>query len=326
MLAMEKPRTKNQEHLVSIVVANYNNEKYLDKCLSSIISQKYKNIEIVIVDDGSTDHSRRIIEKYSNEDKRIKTVFKSNGGLSDARNKGLKQCDGTYITFADSDDFFSDNWISTLVNGFTKSSIGMTICNFYHTKDDGRLIGVNPKKVIKGNFPNSDVQYDILVGGARGYVWNKMFLASVIKDNSLEFTINAGKREDLEWCERYLTFVDEVEVSNSPEIFYRQNPNSALHTIGMENFQSIASRKRIIQLTKQKRIEDKLTGYNAIYLIKLARKAKNTNLQVFEEAKRNWYLYKKISFKAFTGLGYKQKILYISAIISFDLAINLGEG
>ena len=92
------------EELISVIVPVYNVEKYVEKCVESIINQTYKNIEIILVDDGSTDNSGKIIDNISLKDNRIKVIHKENGGLSDARNAGLDICNGKYIGFVDSDD------------------------------------------------------------------------------------------------------------------------------------------------------------------------------------------------------------------------------
>lgn len=100
--------------LISIIVPIYNVEKYLSKCIDSIINQTYQNIEIILVDDGSPDNCSQICDDYAERDKRIVVVHKKNGGLSDARNYGLDVCKGEYITFIDSDDYVESNYIEVL--------------------------------------------------------------------------------------------------------------------------------------------------------------------------------------------------------------------
>ena len=99
---------------ISIIVPIYNVEKYLERCINSLINQTYKNIEIILVNDGSTDNSLIICEKYKNIDSRIILVNKENGGLSDARNVGIDNSSGNYITFIDSDDYIDDDYVYTL--------------------------------------------------------------------------------------------------------------------------------------------------------------------------------------------------------------------
>lgn len=121
------------EPLVSIIVPIYNSELYLDKCVNSIINQTYTNLEIVLVNDGSTDGSSQMCDRYATLDRRIKVVHKVNGGLSSARNAGLNACNGDYIGFVDSDDWVSHNMYATLMSickdSKTIATIGMEEVN-----------------------------------------------------------------------------------------------------------------------------------------------------------------------------------------------------
>ena len=103
--------------LVSIVVPIYNVEKYLKRCVNSLLNQTYKNIEIILVDDGSTDSSGAICDQYKPKDNRIVVVHKSNGGLSDARNTGIDMARGEYIAFVDSDDYIHEDYIYNMYSG-----------------------------------------------------------------------------------------------------------------------------------------------------------------------------------------------------------------
>ena len=106
---------KETKHpLISIIVPVYNVEEYLPRCVESILTQTCKNLEIILVDDGSTDHCGSICDAYKEKDSRIKVIHKSNGGLSDARNAGLDQMTGEYVTCIDSDDFVSPFFVENL--------------------------------------------------------------------------------------------------------------------------------------------------------------------------------------------------------------------
>lgn len=116
------------EEKISIVVPIYNVEKYLKKCIESIINQTYKNLEIILVNDGSTDNSYKICEEYAGRDKRIKVINKENGGLSDARNAGLRVATGEYISFIDSDDYIELDMIYNLYQGIMKNNADICCC------------------------------------------------------------------------------------------------------------------------------------------------------------------------------------------------------
>lgn len=118
------------EDLVSIVIPVYNVEKYLKKCIDSVINQSYKNIEIILVDDGSKDLSGQLCDEYASRDKRIKVIHKENGGLSDARNAGIDIANGKYITFIDSDDYVSLDYVEYLYRLLIDNNADISVCMY----------------------------------------------------------------------------------------------------------------------------------------------------------------------------------------------------
>jgi len=124
--------------LISIVVPVYNVEKYLGTCLDSILNQTYKNIEVVLIDDGSTDSSGEICDLYEKEDRRIRVIHKKNGGLSDARNRGVESVKGEYITFVDSDDIISYDMIKALFNLLNDTGADIAVCDPVHVFNQGK--------------------------------------------------------------------------------------------------------------------------------------------------------------------------------------------
>lgn len=147
-MATDKP-------LITIIIPIYNVEKYLSKCLNSVIKQDYKNLEILLIDDGSTDSSGKIADEYGTRDKRIKVIHKENGGLSDARNYGLKLMTGDYVTFIDSDDYVTSDYISFMYNllketDFTAPLAICSIINVYSGTDRKKDDGNQTKAVLSG--------------------------------------------------------------------------------------------------------------------------------------------------------------------------------
>jgi len=121
---------------ISIIVPIYNVEEYVEKCIKSLINQTYKNIEIILVDDGSTDSSYDICKKYSETDSRINLIHKENGGLSDARNVGIENATGEYITFLDSDDWLSYNYCETMIKEINETKADIVMCNLVNVYND----------------------------------------------------------------------------------------------------------------------------------------------------------------------------------------------
>ena len=102
--------------MISVIIPVYNVEKYLNECLNSVCSQTFKNLEIILVDDGSTDDSSKICDKWSAKDSRVRVIHQLNAGLSEARNSGLKYCKGDYILYIDSDDSIEEDLVESLMN------------------------------------------------------------------------------------------------------------------------------------------------------------------------------------------------------------------
>ena len=126
--------------LISIVVPVYNVKQFLTKCLNSIISQTYSNLEIIVVDDGSTDGSATICDDYAKKDKRISVIHKENGGLASARNAGIDVAKGTYIGFVDSDDYIEPYMYEKLLQAILKYSCNIAVCGINYVFDDGEVI------------------------------------------------------------------------------------------------------------------------------------------------------------------------------------------
>lgn len=134
---------KETNPLISVIVPIYNTAKYLPKCLDSIINQTYQNLEIILIDDGSTDDSGKIADQYAHKNSRIKVIHQKNQGLSGARNTGIKKTTGAYITFVDSDDYIEPKMIEHLISSLYKTRADVSCCSFKEVYPNGKTIGFN---------------------------------------------------------------------------------------------------------------------------------------------------------------------------------------
>lgn len=157
---------------ISIIVPVYNVEKYVGRCMESITAQSYSNIEIIVVDDGTTDNSRNICEKYSNIDPRIKLISQSNQGLSGARNTGLQYVTGDYIAFVDSDDYIEKTYIEELYNSILNTKADITVCGYYNQFDDRTAVFSMPEQLLDGKSATRMLVQDDYMPS---YVWNKLY-------------------------------------------------------------------------------------------------------------------------------------------------------
>ena len=167
-----------EETLVSVIIPVYNVEKYLKKCVDSVLNQTYRNLDIILVDDGSTDLSGKMCDELGIDDKRVTVIHKQNGGLSDARNAGLNVARGKYYAFVDSDDYISSDMIEIMVNSARENSCEIAICNMVKFSESGE----------SALFYHPVAQKQILLGENRfktlkqPSVCNKLFKASLFQN------------------------------------------------------------------------------------------------------------------------------------------------
>ncbi len=193
--------------MISIIIPIYNVEQYLSKCLESVINQTYKNIEIILINDGSTDNSGRICDEYSKKDKRIKVLHKKNGGVSSARNEGLKIANGKYIGFVDPDDYISSNMFEILINNMEKYNVDLSIINYdsfqeYSNKKQFKNTNIPNKKIL-----NKKDLFNYLMGyynSFGGYTWNKLYKMEIIKTAKLNFDEKITICEDVLFNTQYI--------------------------------------------------------------------------------------------------------------------------
>lgn len=165
--------------LISIIVPVYKVELYLRRCLDSVVNQTYKNLEIILVDDGSPDNCPQICDEYAMKDNRIIVIHKENGGLSDARNAGLDICKGDFISFIDSDDWVEDDYISTLYELFS-DDIDIAVGNFQQFSKDNRFF--SPEKQAEGVFSSNKILDEILSHKTPyKLAWGKLFRKKLFK-------------------------------------------------------------------------------------------------------------------------------------------------
>lgn len=185
--------------LVSIVMPVYNVEKYIERCMRSILAQTYRNFELLVIDDGSEDQSLSVARQF--EDPRITIFTKENGGLSDARNFGLSRCSGKYIYFIDSDDWAEPNLLEVAVNTLEQNNSDFVIFGYYQdienehsTLYQSRKIS-SPSRIITKNIDEMRISPKDL--NLMGYAWNKVYRSSYLNSNNIKFEKGISLVEDI---------------------------------------------------------------------------------------------------------------------------------
>lgn len=193
--------------LVSVVIPVYNTEKYLNACIGSVLAQSYSKIEVLLVDDGSTDTSGAICETYKNKDVRVRTFHLENGGVSRARNFGISQSTGQYLCFVDSDDTIDEKYIEDFVK-YLEEDINIYIqgCRIIKNNKTTEVIAykANGIQYIENIFKQNHLC-------SHGYAWGKMYNTTFVKGSSIGFDNNIKFSEDLLFILQCLLYTDKIK-------------------------------------------------------------------------------------------------------------------
>ncbi len=215
---------ENTKDLISVIVPVYNVEKYLPQCIDSILNQTEKNLEIILVDDGSLDNSGKICDEFSKKDDRIVVIHKKNNGLSSARNAGLEIAKGNYIGFVDSDDWLDKSMYEILLKLLKENNSDISCCDFFKTANSDGSIPHIDNEIINSynnieslnNFYN-DLYTQTVVA------WNKLYKRELFKDISYP----VGKIHEDEGTTYKLYYkANKITYTNRPLYYYRITPNS----------------------------------------------------------------------------------------------------
>ena len=216
-----------EKALISIIIPVYKVEKYLEKCIQSVINQTYENLQIILVDDGSPDNCGKICDDYAKKDHRIEVIHKSNGGLSDARNKGLEIAKGEYIGFVDSDDYIEADMYEVLYNLLKQYNADVSICNFY-TVSQGKISIKNADNGIN-EYNRIEILKEILLDkNIQSYAWNKLYKKELFDE--IKYPIGK-KYEDIGTTFYLLEKCNKVVVTGKSEYYYINRQDSIVNNV-----------------------------------------------------------------------------------------------
>lgn len=211
--------------MVSIIIPVFNNEEKIRKCISTIVKQTYKNIEIIIVDDGSTDNTFSVCKLFSEKDPRIRIFHKNNEGVEKARLFGIEKSDGDYITFVDSDDWLSNNAIEVMVDILKRNNADVSMINYYRTVGEKGILKIKSKNNIYNNeLISNELFIDEFLQSFCGWghfpinVWGKLYKKSLINDIKIS-GLQYG--EDLCFNLQVLPKANLISTSSNAFYFYR---------------------------------------------------------------------------------------------------------
>lgn len=266
---------KMNNSIISVIIPMYNAQNYITKCLESILNQSEKNIEVIIVDDGSSDNSKCICEKIVQKDSRLKLLCnEKNMGVSATRNIGLNYAKGKYIYFADADDYLENNMFEIMLKHYT-DDVDLVVC--------GHFINNIPQGNRNESIENfSRYEMATYIEGLKnykfkGYLWNKLFKNDIIKNYSVLFDENISICEDSLFCHMYLVNCRRIVYSSLPLYHYMINKGSAVHSkINRQKMSIFDANRKILECCKfyndetlNKLIKANYWSFNIGYLKKI---------------------------------------------------------
>lgn len=305
---------------VSVIVPVYNVEKYIKKCLDSLVNQTLNGVEIIVVNDGSPDNSQKIIDEYAKKYKNVKSYIKENGGLSDARNYGIKKATGEYISFVDSDDYIRNDMLEIMYNYAIKEDLDVVVCDSINVYDNGSEILIKSNN----NYSDNDVRNYII---SPPMACTRLFKKTIF--DKIQFKKNIYY-EDLEMTPKVVNITDKIGFVSEGLYYYVQRDGSIMK-------QNVFNKKllNIFDVLKSNKdlLEDKFPEeIEYMYITHLLRTASlrflnydngkeyiykihNIMKEYFPKWKNNVY-YKKSSFKLklICILAYNKNILLLKLI------------
>lgn len=312
--------------LVSVVVPVYNVEQYLDRCVESIVSQTYSNLEIFLIDDGSSDNSSYICDLWAEKDGRIKVIHKENEGAGFARNTGIENAEGNYILFVDSDDYLDATTVEKCVSVAQKNGSDIVMFGRNDVFPNGKIKNKSPANT-ETYFKKDEILNDIFPGlftyshGIGVSVWGKMFDLSIINLNNIRFKSEREIiSEDAFFLLELFAFVDSLSIIPESLYFYYKNDNSFSrkykknHQKLNDNF-LIQGQKVCVQLNYPQKVFDyliaryhtySLVGMKQIFMSDLSKSEKKKELTAIY---RNEVLRNTLTRKA-VGLAIPQSRIF----------------
>ena len=215
--------------LVSVIIPVYNTATYLERCIQSVLSSSYRNIEILAIDDGSSDGSSEILDRLAEDDSRLIVVHQENQGVASARNKGIDLATGTFLTFVDSDDFIGENYIRRFVSCMKKKSADLAICGLCYVDEKDRVL----KRLVPGEYIRFyKEEWPMRISAVAAHFYRR----SLWTDSNIRFFPGA-RGEDMPVALYFSAVCSRIVTVSSCDYYYVQHKSSAMHRFrGLKDF------------------------------------------------------------------------------------------
>ena len=268
--------------MISVIIPVYNVEKYLEECLDSVLRQSYQDFEVLLIDDGSKDGSGKICDAYASKDSRFSVIHKENGGVSSARNLGLKKAKGEYIAFVDSDDIIADDYLEKLYQGILVGDADVCLCKYSRLVDDVLIPQVEKGFKTYINNKGIDAYFDqflshfvIVLCEDDASCWQGSTCRMRFRKSSFSYPLqeDISIHEDLIYVLRNFSAAKRVNVVDESLYYYRANETSAMSNYRknflanqqafLREFEDIL---RGLNLSDKRKTEDTISGHRAFFV------------------------------------------------------------
>lgn len=313
-----------KKDMISIIIPIYNTGKYLKKCLDSIVNQSYRNLEIILINDGSTDNSLNICNEYKKKDNRIKVLNKKNEGVSSARNDGIELSTGKYIVFIDPDDYVSNKHIEMLYDCIINNNVDLVISNGIDVLEDGTIL----KNKITNNFFMTKEQClkELLIDKKFNNVcWGNIYKKEILR--KCKFNCNYRIAEDLDFLYKYIKNLNSAYFLGENTYYWLKREGSATNSKYTDKWNDeLEICKYIINDTSN--ISEVLNKYAKGKYIKVNIKQAerfNLNKKQIELFRSNIKVYKDeiLNHKEFSKIYKLKMILFLKSYTLFKLTLNI---
>lgn len=246
-----------KDYKISVIIPVYNVEDYLTECVDSILNQTYKNCEILLIDDGSTDKSPQICDTYSEKNNKIRVIHTRNRGLSAARNLGTEKAQGEYIFYLDSDDYVENNVLERMLKIVEQDNADIVCGNFMYTYPDRTVIAIKEEKEYEVLDTYSAMEQLVKGKKIQNFAWGKLIKKEIAQD----YKFPVGKLfEDMYWTHYIIDQAAKVAIDYKSFVYYRQRDNSISYSFNiksLDQLEGMIQRKEFIE----EEYPDLLIGY-----------------------------------------------------------------
>lgn len=316
---------------ISVIIPVYNTEKYLGKCIQSVLNQTYENLEIICIDDGSEDNSGKILDAFAEKDSRIKVIHKVNEGVSAARNDALHIATGDWIGFVDSDDYIAEDMYDTMIIATKQQGVDIVSCGYYLEYEDRCVLAANQKEVPTEALETKQFLRYIYerdkYKGVASYLWTRLISRDLIygqnKELTYEFSKDFDVSEDLVFLAEVMQNSKKSLYVDKPMYYYRQREFSACHDERKQltSMSWVRAYLRIIEIFEKNNID--VYVYNLVVRMMVYRCGKFMELAIKYHEKQAYDWLKDIVVKYYviyekTNKEYIDRVEWLNSIKDYE--------